>query len=985
MKKSMPVLLTVLMMLFCTVAMAQDIDLSAVCTNYSVSFEVSGANVDYFAATPDGDNGTLDIIVSGIEDTVTVTPTFTDTKAEVLGTNPEIITLDLGGGFAITEFEVVFKDIEMPAGRWTINAVDADYSEEGADGLIISTDLDELGVIYTRGTEASALSVVAEYTGTAEEPVTYQWYSNTIKSTEGATAILGATSESYTPSTAEIGTTYYFVTATCNNLTAVSKIAEITVEAPALPVEKNVIDISDRTLQSENGEYVKLTDLIIIGARVEKATENDLEVNILLDGNTPADAEISFEFGTELHLCEIAGHTGDVKLNGGAAAKSVTVTAKSLDTDSWEESVTYKLSFSLGTPSERKPERLEITKKPTKTNYIEGESFDPTGMEVTVYYDDASCEKTESFEYSPSGKLSADDTEITVTYKENEEDVGSVSATVAITVTKKQSGGGSVGGGGSYEENVPQYDSINVYITFINRGEIVVQDEEIEVYDENGDGKYCVGDAFLALHRTYYPDGEDGYKEISGNGLDGWVSKFWGKSEVTFTYAHNYRWAKSTKDAIDEEDIIAVVNGTDEMFYSDLYTWFEERSYSTRVGEEVSFRVNGLNLMASNATHDALHAPVGATVTVYDQNGDEVTDMSTTVSKGGIFTLKFAENGTYTVEISGNAKWGSYDDAPVAPSTCTVNVKGGEDSIGGGGEAQDKNPSQTSAKEADLSSSINIEIRSDDLTDENGTLSAAATLEEDGSIVIDVFADDKRTDEINGGLKIAIPCENEDDVMAIVNKDGSRTILAKHIIKDGKHHAIIPGSVTIRLLDNRKEFTDSKGHWGEESISFVAERELYQGVGDGRFDTEGIMTRAMMVAVLYRLDGSTETKYTHNFDDVSDEQWYADAVAWASANDIVKGVEGNLFTPDAEVTREQAAAILYRYAQYIDMPTHQKADLEQFKDCNKISDWAKEANSWAVGAGIIGGKTDNILDSCANATRTEVAAIIERFVTLMLE
>ena len=698
-------------------------------------------------------------------------------------------------------------------------------------------------------------------------------------------------------------------------------------------------------------------------------------------------------------------------------------------------------------------ERLEITKQPTKVTYTVGERFEPAGMEVTAYYSDGSGLKTEDYNWSPSGQLTTDDTTITVTYTGNEGVADPESATIAITVEENQGGSGDISGGDTPSQN----DSIKVYMTFVNRGKIVVQDEKIEVYDENKDGKYSIGDAFRALHREHYSGGESGYKEISGNGLSGWVSKFWGSSDSTFTYALNHSWAKSTQDSIRNGDKIAAINGLDDVFYSDLFTWFEKSSYSAKPDTDVELKVNGLNLMASNATYNALHAPYGATVTVYDQSGNELKDMSTTVAKGGTFTLKFAQSGTYTVKVSGEASWGSYSDAPVAPSTCKVSVSSGGGSVSGGdktdSENDDKEITTTLKPEVTTNSSgeAKVEVNSKDVTNaltqaekdnadvleiapevkgeaskvevklpqeslnkvadsglglnvntpvadvklpkkavaelatQKGELSVTASSDKDGKVSIDVSIGGKSADEIDGGLKVTLPDENKGKVMVIVNEDGTETIVTKHITSDGVHQAMLPGSATIKMIDNHKEFTDSKGHWGEDSINFVTERELYQGVGNGKFDTEGTMTRAMLVTVLYRLEGETKANYEHNFTDVADSQWYADSVAWANENNIVKGVADNSFDPDAFVTREQVATILYRYAQYLDMSTHHKGDITQFNDHHEVSDWAKDAKSWAVGAGIIGGKPGNILDSNGNATRTEVAAMIQRLITLMVK
>ncbi len=449
-------------------------------------------------------------------------------------------------------------------------------------------------------------------------------------------------------------------------------------------------------------------------------------------------------------------------------------------------------------------------------------------------------------------------------------------------------GSDSGNNGGGFSD---KYDSIKVYMTFVKGDSIVVQNERITVYDKDKDGKYSIGDAFRALHRERYSGGESGYKEISGGGVNGWVSKFWGSSDTTFAYAKNYSWAKSTEDTIEDGDTISAIIGKDGEFYSDLFTWFDDDSYSAKVNTDITLRVNGLNLMASTANHDALHAPNGATVTVYGKNGNELKDMATSVDKDGKFNLSFSDEGTYTVKVSGKAKWGSYNDAPVAPTTCKVTVS----STGGG-------------------SSVNKK--------------------------------DKNT-------------QSEDN-----NEEENGENIAK---------------------ENKKEFTDAKGHWGEEYIDFVAERGLYDGVGDGKFGVDDAMTRAMLVCVLYRLADNPDTYADSSFADVNDGMWYTDAVSWANANGIANGVDDKNFNPDGEVTREQTATILYRYFKHIDIPARSYGDLDNFCDSDKVSPWANDALKWAVGEGIITGRPNNILDPKGDATRTEVAVMLMRFITNMEE
>ena len=141
----------------------------------------------------------------------------------------------------------------------------------------------------------------------------------------------------------------------------------------------------------------------------------------------------------------------------------------------------------------------------------------------------------------------------------------------------------------------------------------------------------------------------------------------------------------------------------------------------------------------------------------------------------------------------------------------------------------------------------------------------------------------------------------------------------------------------------------------------------------------------MLVTVLYRLEDEPEHEHTNGFADVEDNRWYTDAVAWANSVGIVEGHSDEIFDPHGEVTREQIAVILHRYAEYLEMSTQQKGDMTQFVDHHETSDWALEAKSWAVGAGLIIGKDGNRLDPTGDATRAEVATILERLVGLMVE
>ena len=118
------------------------------------------------------------------------------------------------------------------------------------------------------------------------------------------------------------------------------------------------------------------------------------------------------------------------------------------------------------------------------------------------------------------------------------------------------------------------------------------------------------------------------------------------------------------------------------------------------------------------------------------------------------------------------------------------------------------------------------------------------------------------------------------------------------------------------------------------------------------------------------------------FIDVAPDTWYTSAVAWGGTNGIVSGIGNDQFAPMQAITREQLATMLYRYTQYSRLDTSAKGDLSKFTDSDQVSSWASDAMMWAVGAGLITGKTANVIDPTGTATRAEVATILMRFTEL---
>ena len=230
------------------------------------------------------------------------------------------------------------------------------------------------------------------------------------------------------------------------------------------------------------------------------------------------------------------------------------------------------------------------------------------------------------------------------------------------------------------------------------------------------------------------------------------------------------------------------------------------------------------------------------------------------------------------------------------------------------------------------------------------------------------------------------------DTLVVTDNKGNNVELTK--VSDTKYTFVMPaGKVTVTPTFVKtdateetkdpaavKRFSDvASGAWYAEYITYVTENALMNGYDDGRFGPNDQTTRAQIVTVLYRLEGEPATRSSNSFSDVSaGGQYYSSAVAWAAINNIVNGYEDGRFGPNDNVTREQIAAILYRYATYKGYDTENAGSIAEFSDAAKVSSWANTAISWAVGEGLMNGD-NGALRPQGNATRAEIAALLMRF------
>ena len=240
------------------------------------------------------------------------------------------------------------------------------------------------------------------------------------------------------------------------------------------------------------------------------------------------------------------------------------------------------------------------------------------------------------------------------------------------------------------------------------------------------------------------------------------------------------------------------------------------------------------------------------------------------------------------------------------------------------------------------------------------------------------------------GTTITLTVEPEDGSelvkLTVVDEDGDKINVRYHSRTDEYTFTMPASEVTVKaVFDSDLPFKDvSVDSWYYDAVSYVYRNGLMNGISATRFAPNAKLNRAMIAQVLYNLEGETRS-YPTVFSDVADSAWYADAVNWAADKGIVEGYGNGKFGPEDNITREQMAAILYRYADYKGYDVRASARLSGFADEDQVSDWAEEAMSWAVAEDLMDGKGNNRLDPTGTATRAEVATILMRFCETIVE
>ena len=378
---------------------------------------------------------------------------------------------------------------------------------------------------------------------------------------------------------------------------------------------------------------------------------------------------------------------------------------------------------------------------------------------------------------------------------------------------------------------------------------------------------------------------------------------------------------------------------------------------------EITFTTNGFSPFTFALSNPNVVAEV---------NGNAYTsfqDAVNAVANGGTIEI-VGGNKNYTATISGSSK--TFTVKNTLDSDITVKVNNDSKTVGKNNGTQSFTYTKPSSGGSSGSSSGKTTYKVTTSAVNNGGVNASPSSAEKGAVITITLSPDK-------GYKL--------DKLTVTDGSGKTVSTVKK--SDTVYTFTMPASAVkvgvsyVKATETPSEtkFNDvSANDWFASAVDYVTGKGMMNGTADNTFSPKANTTRGMVVTVLYRLENQPSTSAA-SFTDVASGAYYANAVAWANANGIVSGYGSGKFGPNDKVTREQLAAILYRYAQYkkYDVSVGEDTNILSYDDAQSISSYAIPAIQWACGAGVVTGKSGSKLDPKGNATRAEVAAMLMRF------
>ena len=409
----------------------------------------------------------------------------------------------------------------------------------------------------------------------------------------------------------------------------------------------------------------------------------------------------------------------------------------------------------------------------------------------------------------------------------------------------------------------------------------------------------------------------------------------------------------------------------DTSMYMDYYTWFTDTdgnrldTFTVQAGTDFTLGMDGYMYAYGGSlkpedrkTHGAALDPEDLQICTVGEDGTLTPVEGKTIGEDGQVTLSFAAAGSYVLSAMGNEFTNIF--SPWLPVTVTAAPKSNDANVSSVTVAGFK-----AVAGANNSYTVTVPY---------------GTVVKTGSFVIVTRHPRATVSALTNTRNIwSFTVTAEDGVTTAVYTVTVNTAALPEPITPGVDNKKPASKPEVKL-----PFTDvSTSDWFYDDVAFVYKNGLFSGTDSRSFSPNASMTRAMLVTVLYRLEGEPTVTGRSSFTDVRSGAYYEKAVIWAAANGIVTGTDSTSFSPDAKVTREQLAAILYRYAQYRKLDTDASAKLNSFTDADSVSAYASEALGWAVSEGLINGASGKLMPK-GDATRAQVAAILHRLVKNVL-
>ncbi len=383
---------------------------------------------------------------------------------------------------------------------------------------------------------------------------------------------------------------------------------------------------------------------------------------------------------------------------------------------------------------------------------------------------------------------------------------------------------------------------------------------------------------------------------------------------------------------------------------------------------------------SSNTTTTTTKNEDGSTTKTTENKLTGTKTEVTTNTDGSTTTVETKKDGTVTTtEKDKDGNTTTTVENPDGTSTTTEKNKDGSEKV-----TEEKADGTTVTTEKDTDGTKTVTTENPD-----GSKTTEETKKDGSKVTTETTADGETTAEVEakGETEVVIPVPDADEVTKVIvtDKDGKETEITDFEITEGGVKITVSGDCTAVINKvAKKEFVDVHpvGHWATADVDYAYINGLMNGVSETHFAPNDNLTRAMLVTVLYRLEGEPATNRSIPFADVDMGAYYGNAVSWAKQNGIVNGVSETKFAPNDNITREQIAAIMHRYAKFkgYDVSVGENTNILSYDDFDSISEYAIAAMQYACGSGLMKGKSESTLNPLDDATRAEIAAILHRFI-----